>query len=255
MDPCYKCQGCGSSFVENRSFQIHLKHSAPCAKAHLQVFKCFKCQQTFSELYQLQDHIRRHETITSTTQDIMQQENKLEPSDRDSLSQNECEDNQNINKYSVINDYLPKAIDSQMCGQKPFECQHCGKRFQSNGELKIHIRTHTGDKPYKCQHCGRAFSQNGSLQNHIRTHTGDKPYKCQHCGKAFSQNGSLQSHIRTHTGDKPYKCQHCGKAFSRNGILQIHIRTHTGDKPYKCQHCGKAFSQSGGLQSHIRNQH
>ena len=192
MDHCYKCQGCGSSFVENRSFQIHLKHSARCTKAHPQVFKCFKCHQTFSELYQLQDHIRRHETIT--TQD-MQQENKLDPSDRDNSSQDES---QNVNKCSVTNDCISIAIHSQVRDQKPFECQHCGKRFKSNGELKTHIRTHTGDKPFKCQHCGKGFSQSGDLQKHIRTHTGDKPYKCQHCGKAFSQNGNLQSHIRTH---------------------------------------------------------
>ena len=243
MDPCYKCQGCGSSFVENRSFQIHLKHSAQCAKAHPLVFKCFKCHQTFSHLYQLQDHIRRHEAITIQQWEDTQQESQ---SDLDSSSLDEPRETKTVNKYSVTNCHF-----SQAQSQMPFEYQHCGKGFRTNGELKTRIRAHIGEKPYKCQHCGKAFSTSGNLQTHIRTHTGDKPYKCQHCGKAFCDNGNLQKHIRTHTGDKPYKCHHCGEAFSQSSNLQTHIRTHTGDKPYKCQHCGKAFSHSGNLRSHI----
>ena len=249
MDPCYKCKGCGSSYVENRSFQIHLKHSTHCAKVHPQVFKCFKCDQTFSELYQLQDHIRRHETIIAQQWNAKQRVNRSSQSDTDSSSEDKTTKGNSINKikYSVTNSY-----NSQAHTRKSFKCQHCGKEFKTNGKLKVHIRTHTGDKPHKCQHCGKGFSQSGNLQMHIRTHTGDKPYKCQHCGEGFSQSGSLQMHIRTHTGDKPYKCQHCGKGFSTSSNLQTHIRTHTGDKPYKCQHCGKGFSESGSLQMHIR---
>ena len=192
MNPGYKCKSCGSCFIENRSFQLHLKHSAKCAKFHPQVFKCFRCHQSFSELHKLQEHIRRHEdTIAGRIEDDPSQVYKTD---------------------------LGHTVDNT--------CSFCGKTF-SKSYLPVHLKSHTGDKPYKCQHCGKAFRGNGDLQRHIRTHTGDKPYKCQHCGKAFSDNCNLQVHIRTHTGDKPYKCQHCALSFNHSSNLKQHNKSHT----------------------------
>ena len=61
--PCHVCKGCGASFVEKKCFDIHLKHSNDCLRANPRVFKCFKCHDTFSELHNLQQHIRRHELM------------------------------------------------------------------------------------------------------------------------------------------------------------------------------------------------
>ena len=132
------------------------------------IHKCFKCHQTFSELYQLQDHIRRHENVTAQQSEEKKEENKQQicPSEMDGSEQDTSDDDDSI-------------------------CIFCGKTF-SRSYLTIHLRTHTQQKRFECQHCGKGFGSKQNLQQHIQTHTGDKPYKCQHCGKGFRNSGHLK---------------------------------------------------------------
>ena len=206
----FKCKRCGSSFVENTSFQAHLRSSPKCAAANPQVFKCCKCLQLFSELYQLQQHIRRHEEMRDSQQ------------------------------YAPSNQILPSHIIQHICRQQTLievssenhsvqgnTCDYYGRSVLTKESLQRHVHTHTGDKPFKCEYCGKSFNGSGHLQQHIRTHTGDKPFKCEYCGKSFNQSGNLQRHIRTHTGDKPFKCEYCGKSFNQNSNLRKHINSCT----------------------------
>ena len=137
-------------------------------------------------------------------------------------------------------------------GERPFQCGVCGKAFRTAFHLVRHERTHTGEKPYRCEKCGKEFNEASNLVRHERTHTGDKPYQCGKCGKAFSEASNLVKHERTHTGEKPYRCDKCGQAFSQAANLVKHERTHTGEKPYQCGTCGKAFNRAAHLVSHER---
>ncbi|XP_035674861.1 Krueppel-like factor 16 [Branchiostoma floridae] len=84
--------------------------------------------------------------------------------------------------------------------EKKFPCPFCTVCCANNGQLKGHLRVHTGERPYPCDHpgCGRAFARNEELTRHRRIHTGVRPYPCTECGKAFSRKDHLTKHAKTH---------------------------------------------------------
>ena len=59
-------------------------------------------------------------------------------------------------------------------GERPFECEVCGRRYPRLDQLRDHKRVHTGERPYKCTMCDKTFGLNASMRRHMLIHTGVK---------------------------------------------------------------------------------
>ena len=75
-----------------------------------------------------------------------------------------------------------------------------------------------------CNQCYYASSHVGDLRGHLKTHSGEKSNKCGRCDSASSEAVSLRERLKTHSGEKSNKCNQCDNASFQAGDLNKHFK-------------------------------
>ncbi|CAK9829988.1 Zinc finger protein 875 [Anthophora retusa] len=221
-DGTYTCDICQTTFEQKSKILRHItsKHSFH------RPFKCSTCDKTFKYKCDLKAHRLVHQDVDSSL---------LHCCDK-------C-DYRTKTKNNLKSHYIRRHTDDYK-----FACEHCGKRFKMEWDLKFHIGTHSSSQ-HMCDICGKFYTSNYSLYKHRKVaHLNEYKFQCNVCNKRLLTQENLDNHMQQHS--RTYECKECGKVFASKRYLATHTTTHTGVKPYTCHICKKNFRTS-----HMRNTH
>ncbi|TDH11979.1 hypothetical protein EPR50_G00066280 [Perca flavescens] len=105
-------------------------------------------------------------------------------------------------------------------------CRFCERGDVVQREPQSNRPDHRSEKPYQCQHCPKKFSLKHQLDTHIRVHTGEKPFECRLCGQRSRDYSAMIKHLRTHGGATPYQCTVCLEFCNSLAAMQRHVKSH-----------------------------
>ncbi|XP_063969193.1 zinc finger protein 420-like [Lytechinus pictus] len=128
--------------------------------------------------------------------------------------------------------------------KKSYKCSHCGIRFLSLKDKKLHEKSHE-ERPFECHFCEKRFKMKHHLNDHVRLHTWEKLFKCEHCNRKFLHKRSLRHHV----GGQ--ECTKCKKKFACMNIKNDHMSNYHGyGQCHECPKCGKYFKSKDNLSRH-----
>ncbi|CAL7933393.1 unnamed protein product [Xylocopa violacea] len=249
----FVCETCGTEFCSHKSLRLHSRMHAPVRARHVDApegtpnatFTCPECGKTLAESYK-EAHMALHsgDSVTCTVCN-----RKFDSAD--SLAMHAAVHTELSQPHSPTPPATETTTTAELAeNQKPYQCQHCGRRFTRPHEKVKHERIHTGEKPHACEVCGKTFRVSYCLTLHMRTHTGVRPYGCQHCGKRFKASSVYNHHLLTHGEERAYTCPYCPKTFKTRVQLAGHKNSHT--KPFRCTECSRPFASLYAARAHIQ---
>ena len=95
---------------------------------------------------------------------------------------------------------------------------------ESGANVDIPLRNTIYEGEKSNNQCDFASFQAGNLRRHLKTHSGEKLIKCNQYNYASFYTGTLRRHLKTHSGERLNKCNQRDYASSHASNLRTHLK-------------------------------
>ena len=99
------------------------------------------------------------------------------------------------------------------------KCFICERNFYDQHNLAEHIKVvHQGQR-YQCDDCGKYYQTKVGLQRHAQSHTGQYTFKCTIRSRGFAYVHDFSDHVNMPHNLRPNICGRCHASFPRKKTL------------------------------------
>lgn len=230
----FQCSNCSVHFSKEDQYYSHICGS----KGNSTMYRCNKCEATFSTLAKLSAHHKLHKTDKigeqshsgphlceiCNTEFPSYKSLRLHRRMHDPIKSKDVEPPVH---YGIMGE--EQSMDGKDETREMFLCEVCNNTYDKQYE-EVHMKSHMAEEDYDCNICNRKFYTQTNLEMHMRVHANGKKFSCSHCKKNFLAYEALQEHIEQQCQNhvKSYACQYCGRRFFRPHEKVKHERIHTG---------------------------
>lgn len=280
----YECNRCGSKYVCERIYQLHLQND--CENNEKQ-FKCKTCPMKFT----WKENLKNHEKYMHDQNPAMPKKHHCDICGK---------------SFLWVKD-LTRHQKTHQTEDEKFECTWCFRVFMRRDNLKVHMKVHqnathillpdiyylarpNGAKLAQCKLCDQQYTNIADLANHIQNghiklqmlsitpnpasysitnalgyemdindseterEGDDEKYVCELCDARYNRRFKLLQHQQSlHYSDNiPHKCIDCSFKCVSELVLNYHMRTQCMNlvKQFRCSKCTMRFMWKENLENH-----
>ena len=134
---------------------------------------------------------------------------------------------------------------------KKMVCWDCGKTFQSQELIKLHVASHFKTR-HKCS-CGKEFDSKEEVDKHEEEHS--FKFKCADCKMGFRTKQEIVKHTSDYHMTGIPQCKLCPERVA--GSMEMHMKSHhSGNEGHvKCDQCSFEGFNNISLRSHRKRCH
>lgn len=116
-----------------------------------------------------------------------------------------------------------ESTSSMDTGKKYYECEQCGKTFQSKAFRQRHMEEiHEGIR-YPCEECNYIATRKTHLKNHIKSEHNGVRFSCSECNYEAKSKQTLNRHVASVHAKIRYPCSYCYYRAKQPHALKKHI--------------------------------
>lgn len=126
-------------------------------------------------------------------------------------------------------------------------------KIMTDPDFLKNIQRNKKSKKFVCLFCKEEFATCEELTNHTDVKKNDNPITCCACKKTFAEKRYLKYHQRCHSERTKFTCDICTKKYTRMDNLTRHNVLHVNPNKFSCTMCNKTFTRKDLLNKHRKS--